>query len=92
MKVMVMVKRRFLAPAVGLALLAAARAGEVDPTLPAPDYRSKLYLACTLVFACLVVLVVISHRRSQKVRQDLTLLERRLDSLEGGETPPAPSA
>ena len=53
-----------------------------EEPVPGNDYRSRVFLAYTLVFLCILAWLVLSHLRNSKVREDLDHLERRLRDLE----------
>ena len=49
-------------------------------TAPA-DYRASVMTAYTLVFLCIIVYLIVSHRRAAKLAEDLEHLEGRLRRL-----------
>ncbi len=47
-----------------------------------PDFRGRVMLAYTLVFAVIVTYLVFSHRKQSKARKTIEFLEGRVESLE----------
>lgn len=54
---------------------------------PVGDYRWALYSACTVAFLAITAFLVFTHLRTRKAAEQIGVLERRLDALEG---PPPP--
>jgi hypothetical protein len=46
------------------------------------DYRFRVYTACTLVFVCFTVFLLLSHQQDRRAREELDHLQRRLAELE----------
>jgi hypothetical protein len=57
------------------------------PADPVGDYRWALYSACTVAFLAITAFLVFTHLRTRKAAEQIGVLERRLDALEG---PPPP--
>ncbi len=68
-----------------LALLAAPALAEdaaAEQVQTVGDYRWALYTACSFVFVCITVYLVMTHRRGAKLGEDIEHLERRIADLE----------
>ena len=68
-----------------VALLAAPALAEdaaVEQYQTVGDYRWALYTACSLVFLCITVFLVMTHKTGAKLGEDVEHLERRIDDLE----------
>jgi hypothetical protein len=68
----------------GVSLLACAALVQTRAaTAPPDDFRGRVFLAYTFVFACIIVYLIQSHRKNRRLREDLELLDRRIRELEG---------
>lgn len=66
-----------------LAVPALAQDGASTEYQTIGDYRWALYTACSLVFLCIAVFLVMTHKTGAKLGEDIEHLERRIDELEG---------
>ena len=68
-----------------VALLAAPALAEdsAEQLQTVGDYRWALYTSCSLVFICITVYLVMTHKNGAKLGEDVEHLERRIDDLEG---------
>jgi CcmD family protein len=71
-----------LALALCLALPVTALAQEAAPRPQPTDYRAYVFGAYLLVFLCILVYLVVSHRRTVRLHDELDHLESRLERLE----------
>ena len=53
-----------------------------ESTQSPEDYRGRVYTACSLVFAAIIVFLILSHRRNAALGEEVKHLERRLGDLE----------
>ena len=65
-----------------VALLAAPAFAEEVGVPPIDDYRDKVFISCSLVFAAITVYLVMTHKTGAKLGDDVEHLERRIDELE----------
>lgn len=69
-------------PTVALLFLAEVQAAVPPRPGPPPDFRDKVYLAYTLVFACIALYLFLSWRRNAALKEEVHFLERRIRELE----------
>ncbi|MEM7263769.1 MAG: hypothetical protein AAF488_17405 [Planctomycetota bacterium] len=51
------------------------------PAAGTADFREKVMIAYGTVFAVLLIYLVLSHRKNSKVREEIELLEERIEEL-----------
>lgn len=71
-----------LALAMGPCFARVVHAAEGVAAPGSDDYRARVYTAATLVFLCILLYLVGTHRRNARLRQEVDALRRRVEGLE----------